>query len=173
MLNFLNKLFCNHEYEFIKNVYGDGINHFNGNRSIVKCRKCGKYKSDWKYIGSKYINNLITRINDSEIENISDKYHTFKELYDFRLVYNANLFNEWSNQEKYSVHKSKKHSDGELCFGGGWFIVMAQTPYGQISNHYENEYWDMFNCEERELADEWDGHTAKDVLKTLMELSKC
>ena len=104
--------------------------------------------------------------------NTSDGYHTFNELYEFRKVFNAALFNEWSRQGKYNVHKSKKHSDGELCFGGGWFIVMATLPTGQISNHYKMKDWDLFECEERELADKWDGHTAQDVLKRLQSLKR-
>ena len=67
----------------------------------------------------------------------SDGYHTFNELYDYRRVYNAALFNEWASQGKYDVHKSWKHSDGKDCFGGGWFIVVAELPTGQASNHYE------------------------------------
>lgn len=111
---------------------------------------------------------LTTLIEKQRIdENTSDGYHTFKELYDFRRLYNACLFNEWAEQGKYQVHKSKKHSDGDECFGGGWFIVMATLPTGQISNHYELKYWDNFKCEERELADKWDGHTAQDVAHRL------
>lgn len=102
----------------------------------------------------------------------SDGYHTFNELYEFRLLYNAALFNEWSLQNKYNVHKSKKHFDGEDCFGGGWFIVMANLPTGQISNHYELKDWDLFKCDEREKAEEWDGHTAKDVSKRLLQALK-
>lgn len=101
----------------------------------------------------------------------SDGYHTFNELYEFRKVYNAVLFNEWASQGKYNIHKSKRHHDGEECFGGGWFIVMAQLPTGQISNHYELTDWDLFKCEEREKADEWDGHTAQDVAVRLKELA--
>lgn len=97
----------------------------------------------------------------------SDGYHTFNELYEFRKLYNAALFNEWALQNKCNVHKSFKHHDGELCFSGGWFIVMATLPTGQISNHYENKDWDLFKCEERECAEEWDGHTAKDVADRL------
>ena len=44
---------------------------------------------------------------------ISDGYHTFGELYDFRKLYNAVLFNEWAAQGKYKVHKSLRHSDGK------------------------------------------------------------
>jgi hypothetical protein len=85
-------------------------------------------------------------------ENTSDGFHTFKELYDFRREYNAALFNEWAQQGKYDVHKSWLHADGEKPFGGGWFVVIAQLPTGQISNHYTPEYWDRFQCEERERA---------------------
>lgn len=102
----------------------------------------------------------------------SDGYHTFNELYEFRKVFNAALFNEWQRQDKYMVHKSKKHSDGELCFGGGWFIVMAQLPTGQISNHYELKDWDLFQIDELERAAEWDGHTAQDVVKRLRDYLK-
>ena len=101
---------------------------------------------------------------------VSDGYHTMDELYEFRKVYNAALFNEWARQEKYQVHKSYKHHDGERCVGGGWFIVVAQLPTGQISNHYELKDWDLFVCEEREKAEPWDGHTPADVLERLNQL---
>lgn len=88
---------------------------------------------------------------------VSDGYHTFDELYHYRLLYNAAFFN--SLNEKYNVHKSVRHSDGELCFGGGWFIVMADLPTGQVSNHYRLEEWNLFKIPEKEKADVWDGHS--------------
>ena len=95
---------------------------------------------------------------------ISDGYHTFNELYYYRMLYNAAFFNmlpkEW-------VHKSKKHNDGEECFGGGWFIVMANLPTGQISNHYEIKDWDLFQIPEKEIADKWDGHTPQEAANRL------
>ena len=91
-----------------------------------------------------------------DMGEVSDGYHTFNELYYYRMLYNAAFFNllpkEW-------VHKSKRHHTGEECFGGGWFIVMANLPTGQISNHYELKDWDLFKVPEKEFADEWDGHT--------------
>ena len=45
-----------------------------------------------------------------ETERVSDGYHTFSELYEFRKMYNALLFNEWYKQGKYQVHKSWKHN---------------------------------------------------------------
>ena len=95
---------------------------------------------------------------------ISDGYHTFNELYYYRMLYNAAFFNmlpkEW-------VHKSKRHNDREECFGGGWFIVMANLPTGQISNHYELKDWDLFQIPEKEVADKWDGHTPQEAADRL------
>ena len=100
--------------------------------------------------------------------NTSDGYHTFNELYEFRKAYNIALFNEWAANGKCSVHKSWRHNDGELCFGGGWFIVVAVLPQGQISNHYEAKDWDLFHIQETEKAlFEFDGHTGADVIERL------
>lgn len=102
-------------------------------------------------------------------ENTSDGYHTFKELYEYRLLYNAGMFNAIHGDRDVEVFKSKKHSDGEDCFGGGWFIVMANLPTGQISNHYELKDWDLFKIPELVVADKWDGHTPADVAQRLRD----
>lgn len=101
----------------------------------------------------------------------SDGYHTFTELYAYRKAYNALLFNEWAARGVYGVHKSEKHHDGELCFGGGWFIVSAQTPVGQVSNHYKMIDWPLFQVQTREFAAEWDGHTPAIALERLLALA--
>lgn len=119
------------------------------------------------------INMLIDAVLDDETEDISDGYHTFKELYDFRKMFNAALFNEWSAQGKYNVHKSTKHNDGEFCFdcGGEWFVVVADLPTGQISNHYKIEDWDLFKCTATDKALlPFDGHTSQDVLERIDKL---
>lgn len=113
------------------------------------------------------------------INELSDGYHTYDELYEFRKIYNAALFNEWArlwrigedDEVNFDVHKSWKHHDGELCFGGGWFIVSAMLPTGLISNHYKAEDWDLFQVPEVEKAlYEFDGHTPQDVLIRLKNL---
>lgn len=101
----------------------------------------------------------------------SDGHHTFNELYAYRKAYNALLFNEWASRGLYDVHKSERHSDGEACFGGGWFIVSAQTPAGQITNHYETADWELFNVASRERAAAWDGHTPAEALTRLLALA--
>ena len=121
-------------------------------------------------------------------EDTSDGYHTFKELYAFRKAFNAALFNDWAKQQvrnsrwasednqpvnlpKHDVHKSWRHHDGELCFGGGWFIVVAVLPAGQISNHYKAEDWELFKIPFHEKAKyAFDGHTGEDVIKRLLAL---
>lgn len=102
--------------------------------------------------------------------NISDGYHTFNELYEYRLLYNASMFNEFAKQGLYDVHKSKLHSDGTIPFGDeNWFIVQAELPTGQISNHYEMKDWDLFQVPIKEKANPYDGHTPHDVTKRLRE----
>ena len=101
---------------------------------------------------------------------ISDGYHTFNELYEYRKLYNAAIFNEWAKQNKYSVHKSKKHNTGEDCFNGEVFIVSADLPTGQISNHYGLADWELFKIPEFEIAQlVYDNHTPVDVAKRLQD----
>lgn len=102
------------------------------------------------------------------IGEVNDGYHTFNELYDYRKLYNAAFFNMLARfYGAVKVVKSKRHSDGEECFGGGWFIVMAELPTGQISNHYELKDWDLFQVPEVELAPKWDGHTPQQAAERL------
>ena len=126
------------------------------------------------------LNNIINDLvkfgidNDSEFKEneLSDGYHTFNELYEFRKQYNAALFNEWGKLGKFDVHKSLRHHDGNLCFDGGWFIVVAILPTGQITNHYKLEDWDLFNIPEYDRAKyEYDNHTPADVLQRLRHIN--
>lgn len=121
----------------------------------------------------------ISDTPDNVRGNYSDGYHSFNELYEFRKLYNAALFNEWAKEEfedqhsipKYDVHKSVRHFDGEVIFGGNWFIVVAILPTGQISNHYHMDDWYLFNVPIEDKAKyEFDGHTAEDVANRLKAL---
>ncbi len=103
---------------------------------------------------------------------ISDGFHSFDELYAYRMAYNAALFNEFALNGKYDAHKSLRHADGELCFGGGWFVVVAELPAGQITNHYPVKDWEHFRIPEREKAAEWDGHSPGVALQRLLDLGK-
>ena len=39
---FLKRLFCTHNFEFVRNLYGDQISEEGYKRSVWKCSKCGK-----------------------------------------------------------------------------------------------------------------------------------
>lgn len=99
---------------------------------------------------------------------LNEFYNLNQELYEFRLIYNSALFNEWYSNDKYEVYKSKRHYDGELCFDGDWFVVVAMLPSGQITNHYNIKDWDLFKIPEYyKVKDEFDGHSSNDVLNRL------
>jgi hypothetical protein len=97
--------------------------------------------------------------------------HEIAELYDYRMGFNALLYNRLAAipGNPYRVHKSRKHHDGKLCFGGDFFIVMVQSPKGQISNHYPVEQWKYFRIPEREVSEEWDKHTPQVALQRMLE----
>ena len=99
----------------------------------------------------------------AEIDDLSDGFHTFRQLYYQRMM----LFATIVKQNKDKAWKSLRHEDGELCFGGGWFIVGIDTPEGSYTYHYENKYFDLFDCKILDYGKHWDGHTEKDVTRLL------
>lgn len=90
-------------------------------------------------------------------EELSDGYHSFKELYYHRMV----LFAVVCNTYKDLAWKSKLHADGTMF--DGYFITGIETPAGNYTYHYHIDYWDKFDVKELPNAPEWDGHQAKDV----------
>lgn len=99
----------------------------------------------------------------SDIEDLSDGFHTFAQLYYQRMILSAVIV----KQNKNKSWKSLRHENGELCFGGGWFIVGIDTPEGSYTYHYETKYFDLFDCEIIDYGKHWDGHTEKDVTRLL------
>lgn len=133
------------------------------------------------YANGELVGKQSVKANIPEITGeTSDGFHTFNELYYYRLCYNAALINTLvslkdtlpNSFKDIKVCKSKKHFGGEPCYGGGWFIVMISTPWGQISNHYKLEYWDMFDCPVTKQSWKWDGHGMKEAMERLNKLSK-
>lgn len=102
-------------------------------------------------------------VPDGGIGELSDGYHTFNGLYYQRMMLFAVLVKTYKDR----AWKSRRHSDGELCFGGGWFIVGIDTPQGGFTYHYEEKYFDLFDCIELSNGKEWDGHTEADVTRLL------
>jgi hypothetical protein len=96
----------------------------------------------------------------------ADEHHTMKELYEYRMLYNAATVNAWTERGAHTF-KSYRHYDGELCFGGGWFIVGILTIEGWVTNQYQDEHWDLFDAPEVDTAPEWDGHTPAEAAQRL------
>lgn len=104
--------------------------------------------------------------NVNDIGEVSDGFHTFNGLYEQRMILFAALVKAYRDK----AWKSYRHEDGEYCFGGGWFIVGIDTPEGSYTYHYENKYWDMFDCADLPRGKHWDGHTEADAETRLMSL---
>ena len=98
-----------------------------------------------------------------DIGDVDDGYHSFNDLYLQRRI----LFATIVNSHKELAWKTKKHEDGTDCFGGGWFLVTIETPKGAYGYHFENKYWNLFDCKEIPKAKHWDGYTDKDVTRLL------
>ena len=105
----------------------------------------------------------VVEIPATGIGDLSDGYHTFNGLYYQRMVLFAALVNAYNDR----AWKSWKHEDGKPCFDGGWFIVGIDTPQGSYTYHYEDKYWNWFECVELTVAKHWDGHTEADVTRLL------
>lgn len=101
---------------------------------------------------------IVEDLLDNTTGETSDGYHTFDELYYYRMVYNAQAAQAWL-ADGIPVVKSWNHHDGLPCFGGGMFVVQAELPTGQVSNHYKAEHWDLFKVPEVGLPPVYDGHT--------------
>lgn len=137
-------------------------------RKIVEVNRLRTDRMWFTPDGVKYLINEIPAadvrpVPEGGIGEMSDGYHTFNGLYYQRMVLFAALVIAHNDK----AWKSWKHDDGEPCFGGGWFIVGIDTPQGSYTYHYEDKYWNWFECEELPVAKHWDGHTEEDVTRLL------
>jgi hypothetical protein len=107
----------------------------------------------------------------------SDGFHTMAELYDQRMLYHALAVKMMSALVGIldqpagmppgvpMLSKSWRHHDGEPCFGKTepgerWFIVTLYLPNGaQVTQHYPEADWDLFDAPALPTAPPWDGHT--------------
>lgn len=97
--------------------------------------------------------------------SLSDGYHTFGELYHHRAVLFAMICNEHTDR----AWKSLQHHNPEEEMFEGMFIVGIDTPYGQVTYHYDLPYWDLFKVKELDRAPEWDGSTPEDCINRMKE----
>jgi len=117
-----------------------------------------------------------------EMNDISDWYHTFWELYKHRshlFVALCRMSQEWDREEYwfdwYTIIRSRVHQDW-LNVWKDWkmFLLMMinEDTWEQISYHLDKEYWDKcwFAKTETQATIEWDWHTSDDVLERLLKI---
>lgn len=110
------------------------------------------------------VRNELTRRNTPG--EISDGYHTFKELYDHRCT----LFALICADHQDIAWKSLKHHDGTMY--DDMFVCGIITPYGQVNYHMNVEpYWNMIHAQELPAAPDWDGHTPKMALERIAQMA--
>lgn len=130
-------------------------------------------------INAEMINKLIQYFK-VDTNQVSDSYHTFKELYTHRIELFIALCRQISHQEllyeietgleqNSVVWKSKKHSDGSEW--EGWFILGIYKETGkQITYHLPISYWKQCAFQELVQAPTWDNHSSQEVLLRLKNL---
>lgn len=101
------------------------------------------------------------KINQTDMSNVSDGYHTFGELYNHRHLLFLNLvlanpaiaFKTWLNDKREAWE--------------GWFILGINTEFGQIAYHLPEQFWLAAEVKEVEYNFDYDGHTSNDVCARL------
>lgn len=116
---------------------------------------------------------------------VSDGYHTMDELYDHRIsIYIAlckKVQSIYKTIESFKgdvsrypfVWRSKRHSDGEICFGTGtqYVLGIGEEKGKQITYHVPIERWEETDFAiTLDQAPEWDGHSSSDVIDRLKEI---
>lgn len=112
------------------------------------------------------VSKAFRRLENPEIGELSDGYHTFNELYAHRVRLFSTLMRAHPDKSWWSF----KHHDGSSW--DGWIIAGIDTPAGTATYHLPVSEIDFFSEEipQLEKGKEWDGHTAEDVLERLKSL---
>jgi hypothetical protein len=108
---------------------------------------------------------LAAAIETIPSADITDGFHSFKELYAHRRILSAIIMRM---NPHISWRSKAHHSDDEPMFEGGYFIVGMDLPTGQISYHYKLEHWSTFDgVTEIAHAPKWDGHDGPETVLRL------
>jgi len=108
-------------------------------------------------------------------DEVSDGYHTFKELYEHRITLFIALCKQIESDPKYQnfneVWRAVFHSDGSQI--KDWFVLGIGKGKGeQITYHLPIDKWgDCEFAQHLEKAPEFDGHTPQDVLDRINKLT--
>lgn len=108
----------------------------------------------------RFIQHEINRLKELGVSvgDISDGYHSFKELYLHRMILSSIVF----NTHKDKAWKSKRHHDGTM-FAGSFIVGVTIPEVGDYSYHYDLEYWELFEVPILDKAPIYDGHMPEDI----------
>jgi hypothetical protein len=95
-------------------------------------------------------------IPSSELQQMSDGFHTFAELYDHRIMLFLAMMN-MANSAGLECGWSKRHDDGELCFGGGWVIGWITAQNGKQVRYHMEDTRPLPPLLEKAIAPKWNG----------------
>lgn len=112
--------------------------------------------------------NVVKVIPAEEMQNMSDGYHTFAELYDHRIMLFLALM-RMAADAGLECGWSRKHDDGELCFGGGWVIGWVTLPNGKQVRYHMEDTRPLPPMLEKDLGSSWNGK--EETLEALADLS--
>ncbi len=99
-------------------------------------------------------------------KDISDGYHTFRELYDHRHA----LFIALCRQHRNRAWRAELHADGTM-YDDSFIMGLNTKPGLQISYHLPMRLWnDTGFAWTREKAPVWDGHDSVEVVRRLGQL---
>jgi len=114
--------------------------------------------------------NILIKESGANTNEISDGYHTFKELYDSRIALFICLAS-MCKKKGMLVWRSRVHADGTSF--PGWFLLgISREPGEQITYHLPDELWDKCNfAYDLPKSVHFDGHTTGDVITRLLKLA--
>lgn len=110
---------------------------------------------------------------NTNVGDVSDGFHTFNELYEHRhhlflLVLDA------ARNRGLDCGWSKRHSDGELCFGGGWNIAwIVDYESGKEARYHLPDTISLDKSLEKEYGRPWNGKNETiEALKNILAFMK-
>lgn len=112
--------------------------------------------------------------------DVSDRHHTFNDLYDHRRAltavlagYGATTGRAMTGMPEAAAWRSKAHHPDDGPMFDGSFIVGVELDTGTITYHYGLEHWDDFAAvPELEHAPRWDGAGPPETIVRLLRLAK-
>lgn len=133
-MNLFKSLFCKHDYKFIRNIYGDEINHRCGKRSLWQCEKCGnlEYRDYLEPVGTLFVEMLDRKYDE----------------------YYKNRFTTWKQEKEKSINwiKSKMIQAAEQ--GKCWLDIILVIDESKEDRYYYDKFFEELGLEyDRNLPD--------------------